>query len=235
MIQITFFQHPDSFIMIYYRLSIFVVFCLLSFQSFSQANLNLSMKLGLLKGKEVVQSKNIGIYDSGSYEDEANSNVSLAFSLPIKGKFRLGAELGLLSFRSFLDYNFTYENKAVERFKGRYKINQAFVAIVPEYRITKWIYINGGAGLYSDFNSHFTSGNRTLGATSNNITGLEYKRSNSFGYLVGLGICPNITNELAVLGEIRFTGSPASIEAADNIGIGYRAFNFNLGLMFKPK
>lgn len=207
----------------------------LNFQTFAQTTLNLALKAGLLRGEEIIKSKNISSYDRGTYEDNANSNLSLALSLPITAKFRLGAEFGLLSFRTFLDYNLTYTNNATERFQGRYKINQAFVAFVPEYRFTHWLYFNSGAGLYSDFNSHFTSGDRTLDGNSSSLIGLEYKRKNVFGYFFSAGICPNITKEIAVLGEVRFTGSPVGNQIIDNIGIGYYAFNFNIGLMYKPK
>lgn len=207
-----------------------IFFCFLAVQAFGQTSMNIGIKAGLLTGRELISSKLVETYDLGSYDDEANFNVSVPFSFPIKHNFRVTAEIGVLSFRSFLDYDFRYPTNVTELIKGRYRINQAFVAVGPEYRLFNWAYVNVGAGVYHDFNSYFTSGTRN---STDNITGLEYKRNNPFGYYAGLGICPNITKELAVLGEVRFTSSPASIKSNDDISIGYYAFNFNIGLMYK--
>ncbi len=219
-----------------HRINIVLAFFgLIAIQAAAQSPLNISMKFGLLYGKEDIESKNISAHDRDSYADQPNTNISLAFSLPVKSKFRLGAEFGLISFKSFVIYDFTYPSGVIENVNGRYRINQAYLALTPEYRPLGWVFLNAGAGLYSDFNSNFTAGTRTFGTDVGNITGLEYKRHNSFGYFVGAGICPNITKELAVLGEVRYTGSPASIGSPDQIGIGYGALNFNIGLMFKPR
>ena len=210
--------------------------CFLSFKVSSQTKLNIGLKVGLLRfSNEIVQTKEIGSYDSYSSEDQPNYNFAGSFSLPVNNKFRLGAELGVISYGTFLDYYFTYPDNTRERFNGRYQIDQLFLAFTPEYRFTNWWYVNGGAGLYYDYNSAFTDGTRSIGSNEVNITNLEYKRSIPFGFFAGTGICPNITKELALMGEVRYTRSPASIKSPTDVGIGYGAFNFNVGLMFKPR
>jgi len=205
------------------------ILCVFAFKAFSQSPLNLSMKIGLLYGKEIVQSKNISTHDRASYSDEPNSNISIAFSLPLKSKLRLGAELGHHSFDTFIDYEFNYQTNSTAVYKGLYKIDQVYIAIVPEYRIFNWAYLNAGAGFYSDYNSYFSDGTRSSGTDITNITGLKYKRQYPFGFFAGAGICPKITKEMAVLAEVRYTRSPASIENADRIGIGYGLLTLMLG------
>jgi len=205
------------------------LFCSLAINSFAQTSMNLSLKAGLLRGREIVKSKDIDTHDIGSYKGDANSNFSIASSFPLKRNFRLGAEIGLIYFKSFIDYRFTYADNSIEDYNGRYQINQAFLTIIPEYRIIDWWYINAGAGLYWDYNSYFKSGTRTGGSS---IAGLKFKRNIPFGAFIGTGFCPNLTKELGLLAEVRYTVSPASISAPERVGIGYGAVNFNVGLMF---
>jgi hypothetical protein len=215
------------------------IIILLSFMTCSlhgQTNLNASLKAGLLHGYLHMQSKDVSTYDISSYEDEPNFNFSMGASIQMKDKFRLGAEFGLTSYRHFFIYNFNRKDGVTERYDGLYRIQQASLSIVPEYRLLKWFYLNAGTGLYWDYNSYFTSGTRNINTGMPEIiNGYSLKRAYPIGYFVGMGICPNISKELAVLGEVRFTGSPATINSPEDVGIGYQAFNFNIGLMYKPR
>lgn len=216
-----------------------IVLCLLTNGLIAQTTLNLSMKAGYLTGKESVKYDNKNFVDNGGVQQSGSGSISMAFSLPVKNNFRLGAEIGINSFETSFDYDFNFSPTYASRYLGHYRINQAYFAIVPEYRILKSLFVNAGAGYYADFNSSFANGSRfsptPLGVDIEDISGWDYKRYNALGYFFGAGFCPNITKELALLAELRYTASPASTDSPDQIGIGYHAVIFNVGLMFKPK
>jgi opacity protein-like surface antigen len=213
----------------------FTILCLLSLQTFAQNQLNFSMKAGALSGKPKLTSKE-DKYDPAKKTRDGGSSFSMAFSLPIKNKFRIGAELGFNNFNPDIDGNILYEGQFSNYFKGSYSINQTYLVIVPEYRIKDVLFVNAGLGFVKDITSAFTSGYRlNSGNTEDDIRGWEFKRDEAIGYFVGLGICPNLTDNLALLGEIRFAGSPANLSNDFAIQMGYTALNINIGLMYKPK
>lgn len=223
--------------MIHQRYTIPVLLCLFTNMLFAQSSLNLGIKTGFLKGKQEVKYDNKNFTDNGTRQESGSGSMSIAFSLPLKHNFRLGAEIGMNTFETFFNYNFNFTPTYTTNYLGHYRINQGFVAIVPEYRIFKSLYVNAGAGYYADINSNFSNGIRISqdGGGIEDITGWDLKRFNSLGYFFGVGFCPNITKELAFLAEIRYTASPVSTDSPDQIGVGYHAVNFNVGLMYKPK
>jgi opacity protein-like surface antigen len=208
--------------------------CLLTNVLLAQSDFNLTMKAGALRGNEAVKYNNNSFTDNGSSNQDGGC-LSIAFSVPVKKSFRIGTEIGVNNFNTFMDYDFRFTPDINTSYLGYYRINQAYLALVPEYRITKFLYINAGVGYYADLTSQFTSGIRINSGQTEDLTGWDYKRHNAVGYFVGAGLCPNITKELALLGEVRYTGCPVSTDSPDQIGISYNAFSFSIGLMYKPK
>ncbi len=214
--------------------NLLVIFCFLAINGFSQNQLNLSMKAGALSGKPKITSKE-DRYDPAKKTRDGGSSFSMAFSLPIKNKFRIGAELGFNNFNPDIDGNIVYEGQFPTYFRGSYSINQTYLAIVPEYRIKDVLFVNAGLGFVKDISSAFRSGYRASSGIEVDIRGWEFKRDEAIGYFVGFGICPNLTDNLAWLAEIRFMGSPADLSKDFAIQMGYNALNINIGLMYKPK
>lgn len=202
-------------------------------------SLNFSMTGGMLLGNEKIQYKNGTVKKNSSAQQNGSGSVALAFSLPLKKSLRLGAEVGWNTFETSLDYDIQFLPTSTVKYDGRYQINQVYFAVVPEYRLLKFLFVNAGIGYFPDVNSRFTSGERflpgDLGNTIENITGTNFKRENAIGYFAGLGICPNITKNLAFTANIRYTSSPVSTDSPDQIGLGFNSVNFNVGLMYKPK
>jgi hypothetical protein len=203
----------------------------------AQSDLNISMKGGILSGDLTFGSKNITFSDNGGTNRQGNGSVAMAFSQPIRSKFRLGAEVGLNTYTQLADVDINFGTQATFRYLGDYTINQAYFAVVPEFRPLHWLFVNAGLAYSPDLNSNFTSGFRSGGSivSSEDISGLDFRRFAPFAYFAGAGICPRLTKSLAVLAELRFTSSPASTDSPDQIAFGYRAFGFNLGLMYRPQ
>lgn len=217
------------------KITLFTLFLSLSISIFAQTKINAGFRIGLLYGGLDIDSKSVNISEIHSGDEVPNPNISASVSLPVLPHFRMGAEVGLLTYKNSCRYVFDATSNGVEVVDGIYRINQVFAAVVPEFRIFDWIYVNVGAGLYSDYNSHFTSGISLTSQNQTSIIGRSYKRTNSIGFLGSIGVCPNITDEFALLAEARFTASPASIKSTDRISIGYWAKNFNIGVLYKPK
>jgi len=227
------FHHSTKLIMKKHLCSL-AILCLFTLQAFSQNQLNFSMKAGALSGKPNINSKEDS-YHSAKKTRDGGSSFSMAFSLPIKNKFRLGAELGINTFNPTIDGTIIYGGESSTYFSGRYSINQAYLAIVPEYRINNMLFVNAGLGFVNDINSAFKSGYRVSAGGNEDISGWEFDRAEAVGYFVGLGLCPNITDNLSFLVEVRFMGSPADISKDFKLEMGYNALNINIGLMYKPK
>lgn len=214
-----------------------LLFIALLFTTASFAQLNLSMKAGSLYANRDINYANGGLRKN-DISQRSGSSMAMAFSVPVKGKFRLGAEIGLNNISNFFDFTVPFTPTFVSTYRGYYRINQAYFAIVPEFRPIKSLYINAGAGFYHEIIRQFTSGYRStpndLGVDTEDITGWELGQGQNTGYFIGAGFCPNLTKELALLLELRYTGSPAGV-ANDQIYVGYNAIGFNIGLMYKPK
>jgi hypothetical protein len=208
--------------------------CLMTINEITaQNNLHFSMKGGPLVAtmKFAVGQKEIG-GDEPTFKPGATT-MAMAFNLPLYKRFRIGSEIGFNS----LENSFSKEIYG-SNYIGRYKINQVYFAIVPELTIYKWIYANAGIGFYADFDSEVKNGlafNTSQSPSTRDITGESFKRNKLFGYFFGVGICPNITKDLAVLAEIRFVGNPNGATSSDWVNVGYSGGNFNIGLMYKPR
>jgi hypothetical protein len=202
---------------------------------FAQSGFNFGMKASTLLGAIRIQYQN-GTVTKNEDGRQSGGTVNMAFSVPLKGKFRLGGELGINSFTNYLDYNIRLNSTLGVDYLGTYRINQAYFAIVPEFRPTRWAYINAGGGYYGDFNSHFIDGTRQLdGSSREDLTGFELERGQMAGFFVGIGIMPNMTKQLALQLDIRYTSCPPINSNPDRIGTGYNAIGFGLGLVYKPQ
>lgn len=216
-------------------LTLILIFTCLGFQSLSsQSSLNVGLKTGLQMGYLDVESQDIFARNVESYRRTPNYYFAVSPSWLVKPKFRLGAELANTTFYHYFIYDLTGQDGIALRYNGRYRISQFNLSIVPEYRPVDWGYLNAGLGLSIDYRSHFTDGTRgNAQVPAENITGTEFKRSLPMSAFIGIGLCPNITDELAVLAEMRFNASPGAINSANDIGVGYYALNINIGLMYK--
>lgn len=214
-----------------------LIFTALFLTTASFAQLNFSMKAGTCYARHDINFGGGGLRKDDDSQRSGGS-MAMAFSVPVKGKFRLGAEIGLNNIGTFFDFTVPFTPTSESTYFGHYRTNQAYFAVAPEFRPIKSLYINAGAGFYNEIISQFTSGERTtptdLGLEIEDITGWEIGRGESVGYFVGVGFCPNLTKELAFLLELRYTSSPAG-SSNDQIYIGYNAIGFNVGLMYKPK
>ena len=210
--------------------------CMLTNALLAQSDFNLTMKGGLLLGDEKVAYNN-NSFNRNTSSLRKSGSLSVAFSVPLKKSFRLGAEIGVNNFQTLLDYEFNFSPTFKSTYIGDYRINQAYFAVVPEYRLAEYLYVNAGVGYFTELTSQFIDGSRlNLTSTSfeiEDIAGWDYKRSNTVGYFFSLGLCPNITKNLALLVEARYTNSPVKTNSSDIIGISYHAFIANFGLMFK--
>jgi hypothetical protein len=210
--------------------------CLFTNLASAQSVLNFCMKGGILAGGIAISKSVKAVTNEKSFNEPGSGSVAAAFSLPIVKKFRLGAEIGINTVSSFFDKTITTSFSGALNYQGYYKINQAFMAIAPEYRIKPWLYVNAGGGFYNDFNSSFTSGRiTTTGSTNIDLTGQQYRREFSFGSFVGVGFCPNITKEMALLAEVKYLSCSPSGLSDENLAFGLNVVNINIGIMYKPK
>jgi hypothetical protein len=196
----------------------------------AQSNYNLTLRCGLIQGHALVESRYVGISQVESSDDDPNANFSVAFSLPVKGRFRLGAETGIIQYRSFISQNYNHQIVEGAKLYGNYRISQYFFAVVPEYRFKDWFYVQGGLGLFLDYNSYFQYGTISTEMEEIDISGDEHKRATPAGYFLGLGICPKITQNMSFLAEARHIGCPPSIKSGEELSVGYSGFNYNIGL-----
>jgi hypothetical protein len=219
-----------------YIIAFFVVFSMAICSITAQSNLNFCIKGGTFAGKMSINSS-LKVVDNGRAAfDTGTGSIAMAFSSPISKKFRLGAEMGMNTLTEFFDKKITFSDNTTSSYLGYYRINQSFVALVPEYRIFNWLYANAGAGLYFDNFSSFTNGYlRTSGGTSVDLTGQSAKRERSLGAFIGVGACPNITKELALLAEVKYLSCSPSSDSGGNLGVGFNVININIGLMYKPR
>jgi hypothetical protein len=217
-------------------IALFVIYSMAICPITAQSNLNFSMKGGFFAG-EMSLNPSLEVVHNGRQSFEIGSgSVSMAFSLPIVKKFRLGAEVGLNHLNEFFDKTITFSTGSSVAYLGYYRINQAFAVLVPEYRILPWFFVNAGGGYYTDFNSSFTNGSTfTSGGSRNDITGQTAKREKSVGGFIGVGACPNVTKDLAILAELRLVGSPNGSDSPDRLNVGYSGVNISIGLMYKPR
>ncbi len=208
-------------------------FACLAIQLTAQTKLNFNMKVGSFFGETDVENRSGHFKINEESHKSTNGSISLAFSLPIKGKFRLGAEIGHNFYETLLDANAS----PVHNYLGYYQINQAYFAFVPEFRILDFLYIQAGTGFFKDYNSNYTSGIgiRTEPFETFDLTGMSQGRVNSYGYFLGVGLCPNITKEFAMLLDVRWLNCPAATDSPEQVGIGFAGTIVNLGFAYKPK
>jgi hypothetical protein len=217
-------------------IAFFVIFSMAMNTIKAQSNLNFCMKGGIFAGGISISKSVNAVTNEKSFNEPGSGSVAAAFSLPIVKKFRLGAEMGINTVDSYFDKTVTTNFSGTLKYQGHYKINQAFIAIAPEYRIKPWLYVNAGGGFYNDFNSSFTSGRLSSNSgTDIDLTGQQYRREYSFGSFVGVGFCPNITNEMALLAEIKYLSCSPSGLSDENLAFGLNVVNINIGIMYKPK
>jgi opacity protein-like surface antigen len=214
-------------------IAVFVIYSMAICSLTAQSNLNFSMKGGPLLATMKFAAGQTKIGGEEPFVQPGGSTMAMAFNVPVYKKFRIGSEIG---------FN-TVENSFYKKIYGKdynavYKINQAYLALVPELRILKWLYANAGVGFYSDFNSSIVRGfilDVSQSPAITNVTGETFKRDNSLGYFFGVGVCPNITKDLAVLAEVRFVGSPTGATSNERVNVGYTGGSFSIGLMYKPR
>lgn len=213
---------------------LFVCCSLMLGQIQAQDKVNFCLKAGILTGGLSVKSPNL-IQSKNLTRSSSNGSIAIALNAPIYKSIRIGAEVGISSFEQLNEASFDFGESSNTSYYGHYQITQAYFAVVPEFRIKKWAFINLGAGYYNDFNSNYTNGTGIRPDNSQiDLEGLSFKRATSFGFFFGAGICPNITSKLALLLEARFVGSPAKAGPEYHVDMGYRALGINLGLVYKP-
>lgn len=203
----------------------------------AQNALEISMKSGFLIGNLDLASKNIPYTDKGSHSGTGNGALAFSLSVPLKNNFRIGTEIGFTKFREFVHNEFAFSAQTLATYQGWYNINQAYMAVIPEYRIKPWLYINIGMGYFPAMKSQFENGTRSIangtGVDSEDITGWELYNHNSAGYLAGIGFCPKIRTGLGLLLECRYMAAPAQTSSPDQIGAGWSGIVINGGLQYR--
>jgi opacity protein-like surface antigen len=219
--------------MIYQRITFSTIFLLLGIGLMAQSRFNLSVKAGLISGEDIVQSRTGNLSIPGNLNEKRDLFLAMAFSLPVKGNFRLGAEAGYIAYNTHLGVNSKFENEGLYQYAGNYQINQVFLSLVPECRLQDWFYVNSGFGLYFDTKNEFVDGTLTAGSEVSALAGKKFKRTTPLGMFMGAGICPKIGKKIALQLEARYLMCPANIKTGEEITMGYKGPNFNAGLMYK--
>ncbi len=220
------------------RITLFGLLSLFCFTTISAQNpLEISMKTGFVWGKLDIASKNITFTDKGSHSGTGNGALALSVSMPLKKNFRIGTEIGFTKFRELVSSEFNFSEQTTATYQGWYNINQAYFALIPEYRIKPWVYVNVGIGYFPAIKSQFETGYRSIyngtGIGSEDITGWELYNHNSVGYLAGIGFCPKIRDGLSLLLECRYLNVPSQTRSPDQISASWGGVVLNGGLQYR--
>ena len=170
--------------------------------------------------------------NSDEDSDEPNYQFALSCTKHLTKEFCIGAETGLNSFAHFFIYQVPDPLGNLENYNGRYEINQAYLAFVPEYRPFPWLYLNGGLGVFADVRSRFTQGYARSGQQERPLRGTEFRRGNPLGGFLGFGLNPRIYRNMSLVLEGRMVACPATRKLEYITAIGYGAGQINLGLHF---
>lgn len=197
----------------------------------ANAQYNLSFKTGLAWGYIDVVADARAV-DLNSYRDEPNYQFTLSCTKHLTKEFCIGAETGLNSFAHFFIYQVPDPVGNLENYNGRYEINQAYLAFVPEYRPFPWLYLNGGLGIFADVRSRFTQGYAQSGQQERPLRGTEFRRGNPLGGFLGVGLNPRVYRNMSLVLEGRLVACPATRKLEYITAIGYGAGQINLGLHF---
>ena len=213
-----------------------IVFTILFCGSFVQAQkgLTLSVKGGYILGKTLVGYEAVAATITPGLVRSGNGMGAFAVSAPVVKGFRIGTEIGFNTFSQFNELSLTYSGASFPKNSGGYyQINQNYVAVIPEYRYADLLYVNAGAGYFSDTQSAFLSGSSFNGTFLEDITGVSYSRYSSKGFILGLGISPTVYRNIGLIAEARMLYCPPSITSSNQVAIGYKAISLNVGIEYK--
>jgi hypothetical protein len=134
----------------------------------ANAQYNLSFKTGLAWGNIDVVADARAV-DLNSYRDEPNYQFALSCTKHLTKEFCIGAETGLNSFAHFFIYQVPDPVGNLENYNGRYEINQAYLAFVPEYQAVSLVVSEWRTGRFRRRSKQVYTGicpKRTAGATT---------------------------------------------------------------------
>jgi hypothetical protein len=203
----------------------------------AQNGLNLAIKTGSMGSFEKIAF-------NGSQLDikrgqESSGAMAISMSLPVKGKFRLGAEFGMQSLGLSMDYKQVLFGNRVTWYRGSYRVVNLYTALIPEYRPVEWFYIQAGMGYFPEIYSQYTNGLsfETIDgvSVSTDLVGLELYRYNTAGYLAGFGLCPRVNKSLCLQLEVRYMSLPAGKSGEQRTTLGYNSLRLTVGLLYNPK
>lgn len=190
------------------------------------------MRGGFISGAATFKGKDLELVSDENGVPKGKT-VALSLSTPIKKGLHLGTELGVNAFESYLSQKLTLSSEPIE-YSGWNYVNQFYIVLVPEYRFLKgeWLFIQAGAGLYKDYDNYF-SGAVLRSSGFQTIDGRWFTRDSEAGFLVGGGLCPQLTKRLGLSLAFRYTWLPVDTSQRQSTNLKYELLNVNCGLSFR--
>ncbi len=209
-------------------------------------NINFGMKGGGLFSKFKFQwTENV--------LDNCRTDIRPIYSIFGEGKihnnFYLGAEIGVSSFKGFIDIKYTdlggvngspTYNAQVAYF-GWYQQEQYYFSINPQIKLgkSKWISVGGGLGVYNNFINRFHNGYNTFQSSSSNsylnLEGLNlYLPNTVIGGFLNLTLNSRITEHLGLILETGYIiNSPSNGQISKvKPSLSFNSFAIMTGLSF---
>lgn len=193
----------------------------------------LVVKTGTARAALALRHGNLPVYVNNISTEEGIS-ATVHTKLHLKSGFWVGAASGLNSTISNVHF-VMYPNVPKEEltYWGAYRVNQYYVAVIPEYHILeKWVYVNAGVGFFGNFDRQFTRGSLNREPAGLEGSGESFARKNYWGYCLGVGICPPINNNLSLILEGNLFRAIRGPET-NAVVLEHHYSNINIGFAFK--
>jgi hypothetical protein len=222
------------------KIAILLAFSIFTWTDASAQNLELSLKAGGVFAPSNFKAQNVSFSDT---QTDAAEGIGATFQVKkaLKNNFWWGIEGGISQYKNTTRTTLTFSNfnnKTITEV-GDYHVEQFNFSALAEYRFgsKKLLIINVGAGIYKDYVSEYSRGTRydygdpTVPAATS-IEGFSYGRDNIFGFFLGAGIRPMLTQKIGIIADLRYTYLPRSTSGPDNILLSFNPISAQLGITY---
>jgi len=214
-------------------------FFTLTLQAQTDSGFNLGTRLGAAFSDMRIGTEPIPGYQQAGSGKAIGPAFNLFWSNALGRHFRLGMDIGFVSLEQDAIFKNNTNVDITNEYAGTIVQDKISIFIVPEYRFgdNNLAYVNAGLGFNRDLRSEWVDGTyKYISGTYNELRFLEGEPIGDrtlFGYTVGAGLCPNITDNMAFIFDIRYSG--ASSLYMESFGFTYSPVTISVGFAYKPR